>query len=180
MKLPVLDERIESRCAGTRATHAWWPCAAGCDDCCRSLARMPEISGVEWDRLWSALDGHSDRDALVARIRAATDDAPVTCPLLDAAGRCSVYDARPVVCRIHGFYTERDAGLHCARVTNAVAGRDDVVWGNGEGIADDLTKLGEKRSLKDWLERADDGHAAEIRSRRASDELHRHRVGRWQ
>jgi Fe-S-cluster containining protein len=76
-------------------------------------------------------------------------------------GACLVYDARPIACRTYGFYTERDAGLHCSMVTNAVdahAAREDpasgptpVVWGNGEAIAADMDAFGKPASLREWL-----------------------------
>lgn len=59
-----------------------------------------------------------------------------------------------MVCRMHGFYTDRDGGLHCAEVGEAVAfhqAEDTVVWGNGEKIQDELQALGAARDLRDWL-----------------------------
>ena len=151
--LHVLDGRIAARAGATRAEHPWWPCADGCDHCCRSLARLPEITRAEWERLSPAIDALSDRDVVRARIRAAPRSGPVTCPMLDREhGSCRVYDARPIACRTYGFYTERDGGLHCHLVTRAIEGHDDVVWGNGEAVARDLDALGEKQTLDRWLD----------------------------
>jgi Fe-S-cluster containining protein len=152
--LTVLDDRIQARCDAARVAHPWWPCSEGCDDCCRSLPRLPEISAAEWERLAPAIDAlRPDVRALVVERALASQVAPVTCPLLDRErGRCLVYEARPIACRTYGFYTERDAGLHCDKVTRAVAASsDDVVWGNGEAIAADLRAFGEPVSLREWL-----------------------------
>jgi Fe-S-cluster containining protein len=152
--LTILDDRIQTRCDAAREAHPWWPCAEGCDECCRSLPHLPEISAAEWERLAPAIDAlpADVRADVIARTLEA-GATPVTCPLLDRErGRCRVYDARPIACRTYGFYTERDAGLHCAKVTRAVAAAsEDVVWGNGEAVASDLRAFGEKVSLREWL-----------------------------
>lgn len=156
--LPVLDARIEARARATREAHPWWPCAKGCDLCCRSLPRLPEISAPEWERLREALSRLDARriGEITSRIRSAPAEGPLTCPMLDRdQGACLVYDARPVACRTYGFYTDRDAGLHCGEVLWRVeerAGDDPVVWGNGEAIAEDVRSFGEPVSLRDWLE----------------------------
>lgn len=154
--LAALDARVAARTEATRAEHPWWPCAAGCDDCCRSLPSLPTITEPEWLRLADAIAalGPEVATALRARIAAGSGPAPVTCPLLDpAAGTCLVYAARPIACRTYGFYAERDAGLHCDKVTRAVALHEDaeIVWGNGEAIAEDLRPLGPLRPLDEWL-----------------------------
>jgi Fe-S-cluster containining protein len=156
--LRVLDERIDARARATREEHPWWPCAAGCDHCCRSLARLPELRAPEWERLRDAIERLPDdvRAVVGQRARDAPASSPVICPLLDRErGVCLVYDARPIACRTYGFYVERDGGLHCRLVTDAVARHDTperpVTWGNGEAIARDLETLGEPRSLAEWL-----------------------------
>lgn len=156
VSLPVLDAQIEARCRATQASHPYWPCAEGCDHCCRSLPHLPEFSADEWARLRGAIEALPD--AIREEIRTRTRDeqsAPVVCPLLDAErGACRVYAARPVACRTYGFYAERDAGLHCDRVTRAVeerGGGEPVVWGNGESVARELRSLGEPVSLRVWM-----------------------------
>lgn len=80
---------------------------------------------------------------------------PITCPMLDRSrGSCLVYAARPIACRTYGFYTERDAGLHCSDVSRAVeANEASVVWGNGEGIASDMQSFGPTAPLSEWMSR---------------------------
>ena len=155
--LPVLDGRIEARARATREAHPFWPCAEGCDACCRSLPHLPTITRAEWARLRDALLALPEptRAEIVRRARA-PQATPVTCPMLDRTrGACLVYEARPIACRTYGFYTERDAGLHCEHVTRAIAEHgvaDQVIWGNGEAIARELRPLGEPESLRELVE----------------------------
>ncbi len=81
---------------------------------------------------------------------------PVVRPLLDQdTGACPVYAQRPVACRTYGFYVERDKGLYCHDIEARVsAGQlDDVLWGNQEGVNQQLKRLGETHSLVDWFQR---------------------------
>ncbi|MBX3189624.1 MAG: YkgJ family cysteine cluster protein [Labilithrix sp.] len=159
-RLPVLDARIDERVRATRDANPWWPCARGCDHCCRSLPRLPEITEAEWARLAAAVAqlGRSTSVEVVERVRrAASDEAPLVCPLLDRErGACLVYEARPIACRTYGFYTERDGSLCCSKVTEAVRANasdpEGVVWGNGEAVKHDMRELGLVRSLADWLD----------------------------
>ena len=163
LKLRELEARIQARSDAMRADHAFWPCARepGCDHCCRTLPRLPVVTKTEWENLSAAIDtlGAIERDLVRQRIRTIGTQAPLTCPLLDERGACSVYEARPIGCRTYGFYTERDAGLHCEKVTAAIERegmKNAIVWGNGEAVAHDLAPLGEAKSLDAWL-REDDG-----------------------
>lgn len=157
VSLPVLDAEIEARAEATRRAHPHWPCKSGCDLCCRSLPHLPTISEAEWLRLRDALASLDPRT--VAEIRERTLEAPargpLTCPMLDRdLGSCRVYPARPIACRTYGFYTERDAGLHCDRVTRALDEHGDaeaVVWGNGEAIANVMRPFGEPRTIRFWM-----------------------------
>lgn len=82
-------------------------CRAGCSWCC---AQRVELTTWEVVRLVRALGSHPERAGLEARIREVADatrsfDAatwhgtPTPCALLDDAGRCSIYEARPLACR---------------------------------------------------------------------------------
>ena len=70
-------------------------CQSGCSDCCH--VRL-SITGVEA----AAIRRHVA--AMPAAMRAALASVGPTdrCAALDAAGRCKIYDARPLVCRSHG------------------------------------------------------------------------------
>jgi len=74
-------------------------CATGCSDCCH--VRLT-ITGVEA----AAIRGHvtawprERRQQLTETV--STSPVAERCAALDAAGRCRIYDARPLVCRSHG------------------------------------------------------------------------------
>lgn len=73
-------------------------CGTGCSDCCH--VRLT-VTGVEAQAIrdelatWSA----ERRAALAAQAAAAPEDR---CAALDDSGRCTIYAARPIVCRSHG------------------------------------------------------------------------------
>ncbi len=154
-RLPVLDAEIAARCDSSSAAKPDWPCRAGCADCCRSLAAVPEMTRPEWERLRAALDALDDGDrAEVERAFAARREQgktrPIVCPLLDGGGLCRVYEARPLACRSYGFYADHEGVLGCERIL-ALAGEPAVVWGNHEALLRSANELGPRRSLLDWL-----------------------------
>lgn len=82
-------------------------CRAGCSWCC---AQRVELTAWELVAVLRALRAHPERDRLEASVRAVADATrgfdraawlrtPTPCPMLDAAGRCSIYDSRPLACR---------------------------------------------------------------------------------
>jgi Fe-S-cluster containining protein len=157
LPLARLDERIEARARAIQESHAFWPCQRGCSHCCRTLSQLPVLTEPEWLRVEHALAAlpADARAVVLARVEEAPAQGPVVCAMLDRAkGECMVYAARPIVCRMHGFYTERDGGLHCDDVGNAVrahGAEDAVVWGNGDGVQAELDRHGAARSLRAWL-----------------------------
>ncbi len=161
--LPILDARAEERARAIRAEHPFWPCAKGCADCCRSLSIAPRITEAEWLRIAEALSTwpEAQRSAALEKVRALGAHGPLVCPFLaEPEGTCRLYEARPLECRTYGYYTERDGGLHCDTVTEAVQRAEArlgdpvfVVWGNGESFARDAAReLGEARPLGEWVE----------------------------
>ncbi|MCS6899431.1 MAG: YkgJ family cysteine cluster protein, partial [Myxococcales bacterium] len=74
-------------------------CRSGCHDCC-----LPGLTctGVEAKVLREALRRlpETERERLRARLASSPGDR---CVLLDEAGRCIVYEARPMICRSHGI-----------------------------------------------------------------------------
>lgn len=141
LALVVLDAQVAGRCREIETAHGDWPCRAGCDDCCRSLARRPELTAEEWERLRAATEELplEQRQEVVARAAEilAQPVGPYVCPWLDRKqGRCRVYAARPIACRTYGFYVERNQGLYCGMIRRRVeAGEmDGVVWGNHASI----------------------------------------------
>lgn len=155
--LSEIHADIDRRVATLRSEHADWPCAKGCDTCCRRLADVPRLTAAEWGLLREGLVAlpaprRAGFRAAVARL-ADTPERPLTCPFLDpASGACPVYAHRPVACRTYGFYADRDGGLYChdieARVDDGrLAG---VVWGNHAAVLTRLARTGETRPLTEW------------------------------
>lgn len=78
-------------------------CKKGCDDCCRHLSLFP-VEAFALSRAFSRLDGPC-REKILDQA-GQTDGA---CPLL-VDHVCMVYDARPIICRTHGYplYMEKE------------------------------------------------------------------------
>lgn len=78
-------------------------CKKGCDDCCRFLNLFP----VEAFALSAAFCqmNKSDRDRIMKGLEKGTQG----CPLL-TKGQCLLYEARPIICRTHGYplFFEKD------------------------------------------------------------------------
>jgi len=110
--LHAIYERIErAQSASLAAIAARGPalvCPEDCGSCCEGF--VPDVLPVEARYLAAWILRH--RPELVAEIlnRSDTETAP-PCPFHDAArsgGHCSVYPARPLICRLFGFAALRD------------------------------------------------------------------------
>jgi len=107
-------------------------CAFGCGSCCEGF--VPDILPIEAAYLATFLAGtDSDRafrlaaSGLEARRR---DDGRVGCPLYadDTPYHCTVYEARPLICRMFAFSAMRDKFGEptfsvCSKGTSAKGGR---------------------------------------------------------
>lgn len=149
-----IDQRVQS----IRENRPDWLCGKGCDNCCRRLAEVPQLTAAEWDLLREGLAVLAPEHlAEISRKMAALAgqrSRPVACPLLDqATGACPVYAQRPVACRSYGFYVQRDLGLYCHDIESRVAdgALADVVWGNHDAIDHRLSEFGESRPLTAWF-----------------------------
>ena len=168
-RLQVLDREVAARCERTAQAFGPWPCAAGCDACCRSLAAVPELTASEWQRVREAILAltRSERAAVahaIERRMALGNERPIACPLLDPdRGLCRVYEARPIACRTYGFYADRDGVLGCERIAAVAERESDVVWGHHDAVIGVVATLGEARSLLEWF--ADDPTVRTVRSR---------------
>ena len=156
--ITLLHADIDTRVSSIRKQTPDWPCAKGCDTCCRQLADVPQLTAEEWELLKAGLATLPAEQLAEIRRRIAELPAErphrVTCPMLDpATGACPVYVQRPVACRTYGFYVQRDKGLYCAEIESRVAEGQltEVVWGNHDVIDQQLASLGETRSLTDWF-----------------------------
>jgi hypothetical protein len=107
-------------------TYAGWSCPTS-TECCRFgiTGREPYVTSIEILAVKKAIAARGGARAWKRALPIATDER--TCPLLDAAGRCSVYASRPLGCR--RFYCARAAaggGLMQGVVTARVRGIQDT------------------------------------------------------
>jgi len=99
-RLGELTRKVDGFFARVADRHgAEMQCATGCSDCCH--VRLT-ITGVEAAAIrgYVASWPRERRDQLAVTQPSAP--RAERCAALDAAGRCRIYDARPLVCRSHG------------------------------------------------------------------------------
>ena len=94
-----MTAKVDAFFARVEARHGEdMQCTTGCSDCCHVRLTVTPVEArairAEVAR-WSS----ERRAALAATVTAAP---PGRCAALDPAGRCSIYTARPIVCRSHG------------------------------------------------------------------------------
>jgi Fe-S-cluster containining protein len=146
--LQELREAADARAGAITARYPDWPCRKGCDHCCRSLARMPDISEIEWREVEAglALLPAAARAEIDARMGAVSR----TCAFLDPLqGDCLIYEHRPIACRTYGFYVdERGIGLHCGMIE--ASQYPEAVWGNHSAVDARLEELGPTKSTVQW------------------------------
>jgi Fe-S-cluster containining protein len=81
-------------------------CHAGCDGCCYQQFTVFPVEAHHLAQAVTALPAET-RQRLLRRLRESADpwrlvEQPQPCVLLEQ-GRCSVYNGRPFICRLHGF-----------------------------------------------------------------------------
>ncbi len=160
IKIDTIRIETRERSGATRRAYPDWPCRRGCDECCRNLAALPDLTPMEWQEVERGLAGLSGpaRAAVELRIAAAAlnGSGPYVCPFLDpAAGACLIYAYRPIACRTYGYYADaRGRGLYCATIrrreeSGELAG---VVWGNQDAVEARLDELGPRIGLAEWAD----------------------------
>lgn len=157
--LQLLFDEVAARCATLTEAHPAWPCAQGCGACCRSLARVPELTRAEWQRIEEALDALPDAQLSACLTQAnalqhTDEDQRCQCPFFDPNGdTCRIYEARPLACRTYGFYTGRRHDAWCELVAaHLTEVRERLVLGNLDASESTLAREGgERRGLLAWL-----------------------------
>lgn len=81
-------------------------CGTGCSDCCIAapwsvaeaalVAADPRAVGIEWTVLFD------DRRRAMSMLPSRPGRESVRCPFVAPEGGCSIYDVRPMVCRLYG------------------------------------------------------------------------------
>ena len=95
-RLGELTRKVDAFFDRVTARHGTdMQCATGCSDCCH--VRLT-VTGVEAGAIRALVSGWPDDRRRDLAATGPTD----RCAALDPAGRCKIYDARPLVCRSHG------------------------------------------------------------------------------
>jgi Fe-S-cluster containining protein len=93
-RLDELNAKIDGFFARVSGRHGDdMQCATGCSDCCHVQLSITAVEAA-------AVRAHVETWP-VERRTALAERGP-HCAALDGAGRCRIYEARPVVCRSHG------------------------------------------------------------------------------
>ncbi|MCX5747768.1 MAG: YkgJ family cysteine cluster protein [Proteobacteria bacterium] len=93
-----LTAKVDGFFARVEARHAAdLQCHTGCSDCCHARLTVTKVEAA-------AIVAHVATLAVDRRaaLHAAAQVPSDRCAALDEAGRCRIYDARPLVCRSHG------------------------------------------------------------------------------
>ena len=98
-RLHELTNKIDAFFARVEARHPDdMECRTGCSDCCH--VRLT-ITTAEAESIRALVAGWPVERRQALGVLAAPN-ATDRCAALDSQGRCSIYDARPLVCRSHG------------------------------------------------------------------------------
>lgn len=112
-------DRFADDVAARRGEHM--RCRAGCDGCCHTKLSLSDVEAEVLRDALAALPAPR-RQALAAR----RDET--RCRLLDEAGRCSLYDARPLVCRSQGLPLRYPPDTIPVESVRARAAGAEVTW----------------------------------------------------
>ena len=106
--------RIDAKTAAVKAASGF-QCPSGCGKCCTS--RFVEATEVECIPLALALIEQGKASAVLERIKLAKSAGEATCVIYEptnpdgSKGQCGMYDHRPGLCRLFGFFLRKT--LHC-------------------------------------------------------------------
>jgi uncharacterized protein len=122
--------------AFTEATFARrrsdFTCSEGCAACCHTWLT---VSAVEADEVRAALDALTPEKRADVRqrgqrelARAANEENDPRCAMLDDGARCSIYEARPLVCRTQGHALRYPLGLIPGEAIARRTEKGDITW----------------------------------------------------
>ena len=96
-RLAELTRKVDAFFARVAERHGGdMQCATGCSDCCHVQLTITQVEAAAIRAHVAAWPSERRRDL------ANTEPGDERCAALDSAGKCKVYDARPLVCRSHG------------------------------------------------------------------------------
>ena len=157
-----ISEALEVRVEQLFAMSQLGPvaCGADCAYCCyvpRVLVTLPELARiVECVQVWPVNEIEALKARLEAHILAQSSDAAAPaarppCAFL-VGRRCSVYDARPLVCRAQHAYDVQECKTHCetgAGTTTQLTVVLDAVRGAVSGVVTAFDEMGTRGALLD-------------------------------
>jgi Fe-S-cluster containining protein len=95
-RLGELSCKVDAFFARVEARHGTdMQCQTGCSDCCHVRLTITHVEAA-------AIRAHIAAWPVPRRAALAHTGPEAYCAALDGAGRCKIYDARPLVCRSHG------------------------------------------------------------------------------
>jgi Fe-S-cluster containining protein len=107
-------------------------CAEGCSSCCEVSLTVTTVEAAEICIGLAALSSEerlhvAERGAAAqAREASSGENDPQRCVMLDAVGRCAIYEHRPLVCRTQGHALRYPAGFIPEQSVRARTGNGDV------------------------------------------------------
>lgn len=104
-------------------------CRRGCSSCCVDGLTVLSVEAAAIERL-----------ARERGLSAAPSPPPGGCAFLDGDGACTVYDARPVVCRTHGLPLKMKDAEASSSPASSLRGRPLKVLGDVEVCALNFTE----------------------------------------
>ena len=134
-------------------------CAAQCHACC---APGLTVTRIEADAIRDHLTTHPELIPNLAELANRDPHQGQRCSLLDAEGRCSIYEARPLICRSHGApvlvqIDESHEGIDACELnfTQGIDMLDDGDWIHLETLNTMLTLIDWRYALDEGRERPD-------------------------
>lgn len=97
----ALLEKADAKFSEVEARYpAAFQCRKGCHACC-----LPglSVSPLEAAHIQDYLAAHPDVAAQARHVEEADPHGGTRCAFLDGAGGCTIYPARPLICRTHGM-----------------------------------------------------------------------------